>query len=43
MGLLAAAVALTFAAPAQAAVLHEYIPKQLVCGDAIVAGIWAQS
>jgi hypothetical protein len=36
-------VAAMAVAPAQAAVLHQAIPKRLVCGDAIVPGIWAQS
>jgi hypothetical protein len=35
--------ALALAAPASAAVLHQAIPKRMVCGDAIVPGIWAQS
>ena len=42
-GLVTVVIALVVAAPAPAAVLHDYIPKRLVCGDAIVAGIWAQS
>jgi hypothetical protein len=39
----AVVAALTAAAPASAAVLVQAIPKRLVCGDAIVPGIWAQS
>jgi hypothetical protein len=34
---------LLLAAPASADVLVQAIPKRLVCGDAIVPGIWAQS
>jgi hypothetical protein len=34
---------LGLAAPASGAVLVHSIPKRLVCGDAITAGIWAQS
>ena len=34
---------LLMAAPASAAVLVRAIPKRLVCGDAIVPAIWAQS
>jgi len=41
--LLGVTVGLLLAAPASAAVLVQAIPKRLVCGDAIVPGIWAQS
>lgn len=41
--ILTSLLAITAAAPANAAVLHSAIPKRLVCGDAIVAGIWAQA
>jgi hypothetical protein len=40
---LAFILAPTLSPSASAAVLHDAIPKQLGCGDAIVAGIWAQS
>lgn len=38
----AVVAALALAAPASAAVLVQYIPKRLACGDPIVPGIWAQ-
>jgi hypothetical protein len=41
--LIAIALSLACAAPASASVLVSGIPKTLVCGDAIVPGIWAQS
>lgn len=40
--LMSLAAALLLAAPASADVLVQRIPKRLVCGDAIVPGIWAQ-
>jgi hypothetical protein len=36
-------VSLAAPVPASADVLVQAIPKRLVCGDAIVPGIWAQS
>ena len=41
--LIALLATLVLAAPARAAILIDGIPKTLVCGDAIVAGIWAQA
>ena len=41
--LLSVTVGLLLAVPASADVLVQAIPKRLVCGDAIVPGIWAQS
>jgi hypothetical protein len=43
IALITALVLAATAAPANAAVLINGIPKKLVCGDAITVGIWAQS
>ena len=42
IGFVAAVILMAAASPASADVLISAIPRTLVCGDAITAGIWAQ-